>query len=115
MLRDIRMPYDFDEPSHIIKGIFFALTMLQFAHGLLGQDNLKRRIYAGISTEEARMEVRRVFEANLSNDCQPYLDTIDRAAHAILENDADAGVHEYARQLVRAGEELREAVGEVGE
>ncbi len=115
MLRDVRLPYDFDEPSHLIKGIFFALTMLQFAHGLLGQDNLKKSIYAGIRTEEARMEVRRVFEANLSNDCQPYLDTIDRAALSILENDEDEGVHEYARKLVRAGEELKEAVGEVRE
>ena len=115
VLRDVRMPYDFDEPSHLIKGIFFALTMLQFAHGLLGQDNLKRSIYAGISVKEAKMEVRRVFEDNLSNDCQPYLDTIERAAYAILENDEDEGVHEYAKKLVQAGEELKEAVGEVRE
>jgi hypothetical protein len=86
--------------------------MIQFSHALLGQDNLKRSVYANISAEEARMEVRRVFENNLSDDCRPYLDVISSAAKSIEEADEEEKVHEYAKRLARAGEVLKEAVGE---
>ena len=109
---DISLPYDIDEPSHFARGVFFAMVMLQFSHALFGQDFLKRRVYAGISKREAGMEARRVFEANLSNDCQPYLDTITAAASAILEADEEEAVHEYAGKLAHAAQVLKEAVGE---
>ena len=112
MTRDISMPFDIEAPSPLIKGMFFAMVMLQFSHALLGQDSLKRNVYAGISTREAGMEVRRVFETNLSNDCQPYLETVSMAAKSILESNEEEEVHEYARKLARAGEVLKEAIGE---
>ena len=110
--KDMRMPYDIDEPSRFIKGLFFAVVMIQFSHALFGQDSLKRSVYAWISTREARMEVRRVFETNLSNDCQPYLDTIAGAADSILNSDEGEGVREYAGKLAHAGEVLKETVSD---
>lgn len=112
LTRGVTLPYDIGEASPLIKAIFFGLVMIQFSHALLGQDNLKRSVYANISAEEARMEVRRVFENNLSDDCRPYLDTISSAARTISEADEEEQIHEYARKLARAGEVLKEAVGE---
>lgn len=111
-IRDIEMPYDTSYVSTPVKCIFFSMIMFQFSHALLGQDNLKRSVYANISAQEARMEVRRVYEANLSDDCQPYLDIIDRAAKSIIEGQEEDRVIEYAKKLVRAGEALKEVAND---
>ncbi|MCR4806277.1 MAG: hypothetical protein K5857_01240 [Lachnospiraceae bacterium] len=105
-------PFDIGEPSNILSGAFFAMIMLQFSHAIYGEDTLKRNIYANMSAEEARMEVQKVFEENLSDDCQPYIRTIDFAAGAILKSEENERVHEYAQKLIKAGEALREAISE---
>lgn len=104
-------PYEPAQVSPLIRGVFFAIAMFQFSHALIGQDNIKRGIYANISTEEARMEVRRVYESNLRDDCRPYLNKISSAAEGILNDNEDDNVREYALRLAHAGEVLKEAVG----
>ena len=113
--RGLKMPYDVSDVSASIKCLFCAMAMLQFSHALLGQNNLKRSVYANINEKEARMEARKVYEANLSNDCQPYLDTIDHAAKSIIEGKEEDLVIEYAKKLAHAGEVLKEAVRDEGQ
>lgn len=112
IIRDRDLPYGLWDIEPIRNLVFFAMVLIQFTRALFRQDMLKRNVYANISAEEARMEVRRVYEANLSNDCQMYLDTINRAANEILAENEEASVHEYAQKIIQAGEKLKEAISE---
>ncbi len=111
-IRGLEMPYSLWDVSKGMQWVFFAMVLIQFSRALFWQDRLKRDVLANISAQEAGMEVRRVFEANLSNDCQSYLDTIDNAAMELSEENGEGPVYDYAQKIIHASGRLKEALSE---
>ena len=114
LMRAFDFPLHMDRVPPILRILFFMLGIYEFAHALLGQDRLRLKMIRMSRELKAREELQQSLTKKLDHECSPHIDTIERAASDILDNEGSSEIIKYADHILEANRQLKEAISDAG-